>query len=238
MVLRMEDFIQLFSNGLVYTDRSYIRQTKDNKQVFYHESLQPRSCLFCGHPNPHFHRHGYYLRHLKTLRDSILVTILLYNLRWLCVHCRHTMSVLPDDIFPYKRCCALYLLFTIWLYLHCMTGYYDKNTHTHSAPDGRTIHRYIQAAKKVAVYTHQFIREVLIDIGEPRPLELVFKSGLSPPENLMKRYQDLRRGKSVKILWQTTAMLLTTCKKHNITPSKLLAQAHKNAKERHQSFLM
>jgi len=235
----MDELILLCSNGLTFTGATLTKRCQGAKELYFHESDRPSSCFLCNSANTKFHRHGYYPRTLITLHKCAIVTILVHNLRWICIQCRHTMSFLPDDVLSYKRFCTLSTFVMLWFFVHHMTGLHDKTVpYSPMIPlqNSRTLSRYFRAAKQAAVYTHQFIREAIVEIGEPGPLEVVFKSGLSPPVNLAVRHR--KASHSVSMLWSTGAMLLCTCQHHKITPSRLLARAHKKAKERNQRFLI
>ncbi|MCK4603679.1 MAG: hypothetical protein KAU41_03155, partial [Deltaproteobacteria bacterium] len=90
-------------------------------------------------------------------------------------------------------------------------------------------------AKAVCLETQQAIREVLIEIREPRPWDECFHQGLSPPESLTKRYRDSTKAIT---LWRSLAILLIGSKTLSATPSLLMARARQKAEQRKTRFLV
>lgn len=64
----------------------------------------PHMKLCCDHCSHRLHKHGRYYRWVTTKREMIEIPIY----RWLCPHCRTTVSVLPDFLIPWAR-------FTTWV---------------------------------------------------------------------------------------------------------------------------
>jgi len=235
----MDDLLLLFRDGLTFTRHSLTKRVKDGSILYYHESSRPRTCPHCLSHADIFHRHGYYKRFLMTIRSCHPVRLEIRNLRWLCTRCMLTVSFLPPDIIPYKRYCTLTIFLMLWLYVNHLSGYHGRfqpQTSLLMQWSPRTLARYVRIAKHRALVTHQFVREVILDIGEPRPLEAVFRSGLSPPESLLSRNRNDRT--RISILWQTGAMLLVARKTFSITLSILLARAHTKALSLQQRFII
>lgn len=70
--------------------------------------MQLRASSFVGdrppcpwNPNHTVHKHGYYERYANC-NDDLLIKILVF----LCVKCGHTLSVLPEEMLPYRAISA------------------------------------------------------------------------------------------------------------------------------------
>ena len=112
---------------------------------------------------------------------------------------------------------------------NCIPQELDKAT----AP--RTLARYLKRAKAVCMETQQAIREVLIEIKEPRPWDESFAEGLSPPGKLIKRHRD---PSAVSVLWRALAMLLTGSEALSTAPCLLMARARSKSQHRNCRFLL
>lgn len=70
------------------------------------DSLRPRFCICCGEPARNSDGvlqlvgHGCYSRQVRGISESIW--ILIWVRRFLCTVCGHTMSLLPDWLYPYR----------------------------------------------------------------------------------------------------------------------------------------
>jgi hypothetical protein len=89
--------------------------------------------------------------------------------------------------------------------------------------------------KAICLETQQAIREILIEIKEPRPWDESFPEGLSPPEKLIKRHRDPSR---ISILWRALAMLLLGSKTLSANPCILMARARTKSESRNCRFLL
>jgi hypothetical protein len=100
----------------------------------------------------------------------------------------------------------------------------------------RTLARYLKRAKQAAEETQQFIREVLIEKREPRPVEDLFPGGLDPPESLLKKQR--REPEKASTLYRALVMLLAGAKALDIDPRTLLAWANRRSQARKRRFLL
>jgi hypothetical protein len=76
-----------------------------------------------------------------------------------------------------------------------------------------------------AMEIQQAIRLSIMEESEPRPVESLFRGGLSPPDAVMKRrWQSLS---DVETLWRAYAMLLVAARKLARHASSLLAGARR-----------
>jgi hypothetical protein len=137
---------------------------------------------------------------------------------------------------PYIPNCTLVVLALLWSYLEGAKGIHKSiPQELYEAATPRTLARYLKRAKAVCLETQQAIREVLIEIREPRPWDESFHRGLSPPEGLIKRYRDSPK---VTTLGRSLAILLIGSKTLLATPSVLMARARQKAEQRKSRFLI
>jgi hypothetical protein len=100
----------------------------------------------------------------------------------------------------------------------------------------RSVARHLKSAKANAVETQQFIREVLIEKIEPRPVEELFSGGLDPPESLLQR--QAKEPKKVSTLWRALYMVHQGAKALSIDPRTLLAWANQKSRQKNRCFLI
>lgn len=213
-----------------------------SEMFFWHQGAyscipkRPHICSKCHSDSGSFHAHGRYKRWLKTMRNWVVTRVQIWKHRWLCLCCGRTMSTGPPDVLPHISLCTLVIVALLWSYLDG-----EKGIHTcipeelDTAVTPRTLARYLKRAKAVCLKTQQAIREVLIQQKEPRPWEECFKSGLSPPESLIKRH---RKPSPAGMLWRALAMLLKGSQTLSISPCLLMARAKEKAKQRRFPFLI
>jgi hypothetical protein len=73
-------------------EQGYIDQEK------HRDSLRPEGCPGCGEQNC-LVGHGYYLRKAKDERQVYLIRVK----RWRCKLCQHSLSILPNFLFPFRH---------------------------------------------------------------------------------------------------------------------------------------
>ncbi len=87
----------------------------------------------------------------------------------------------------------------------------------------RTLLRWLHRALPEAMAIQQAIREAVIERCEPRPIEQLFSSGLSPPDGLLRRrWKDAA---STLTLWRGFALLFGAAIEFEINPALILAEA-------------
>jgi len=124
----------------------------------------------------------------------------------------------------------------LWTYLEGGSGIHKSiPQELENAVEPRTLARYLKRAKAVSLETQQAIREVLIEIKEPRPWEKCVDEERSPPERLIKRHRDPSQ---LSILWWALAMLLIGSETLSVNPCLLMARARKKAELRGSRFLL
>jgi hypothetical protein len=221
-----------FQDGLIFaSDRFFLHQG-----AYSYSPQRPAICDKCLSESGSFHAHGRYKRWLKTMKNLALTRVQVWKHRWLCLCCGRTMSTGPPDVLPYGPLCTLVVAALLWTYLDG-----EKGLHTcipvelNEAACPRTLARYLKRAAALSLKTQQAIREVLIEQKEPGPWEQCFKSGLSPPESLLKRH---REPSQPTILWRALAMLLNGSKTLSADPCLLMARAQQKAEKRRSRFLV
>jgi hypothetical protein len=129
------------------------------------------------------------------------------------------------------------MVIVLWSYLdggrglhNCIPGRLSHDT------TARSVARYLKRAKRACMKTQQAIREVLLEIKEPRPWEECFFSGLSPPESLIGRHR--RDPSQADTLWRAVAMLLVGSEILSASPCHLMARAREKAEQRKSRFLI
>lgn len=197
---------------------------------------RPTVCDKCQSDSGSFHAHGRYKRSLITLKDWALTRIRIWKHRWLCLCCGRTMSTGPPDVLAYIPICTLVIVALLWAYLEGQSGMHRSiPEELEGAAEPRTLARYLRRAKAVCLETQQLIREVLLEIKEPRPWDECFAEGLSPPERLIKKHP---RPSLIAILWRALAMLLIGSETLSASPCLLMARAQTKAAERGSRFLL
>lgn len=221
-----------FENGLIFGSNVFFRRQGAYSCI----PERPTTCKKCDSDTGRFHGHGRYKRWLKTMRDGALCRVRIWKHRWLCLCCGRTLSTGPPDALPYIPVCTLLILALLWTYLDG-----DKGMHNciaqelEGAAEPRTLARYLKRAKAACLQTQQAIREVLIEQKEPEPWEECFRSGLSPPANLMKRHRQLS---AAGMLWRALSMLLRGSEILATQPCLLMARARQKAEQRKAPFLI
>ena len=197
---------------------------------------RPVLCDKCHSSSGSFHAHGRYKRWLITFRNWALTKIRVWKHRWLCLCCGRTMSNGVPDALAYIAVCTLVIVALLWTYLQGESGIHTCIPQKlEGAAVPRTLARYLRRAQAVCLETQQAIREVLIEIKEPRPWDECFAEGLPPPERLIKRH---RRPSPVSTLWRALAMLLIGSETLSATPCLLMARARTKAEQRGSRFLL
>jgi hypothetical protein len=219
-------------NGLVFTSAKFFKYQGAYTRV----PERPGVCDKCNSHSGCFHAHGRYQRSLTTLKDCFLKTIRIWKHRWLCLCCGRTMSNGSEDIVAYKHNCTLVIVALLWAYLESGQGLHNGIPQAlDQAASPRTLWRYFNHAKTVCQNTQQTIREVLIEMSEPRPWDDCFFHGLSPPEGFFKWHRDAPK---TRILWRALTMLRIGSRNLSKAPSLLMARARTAAQQKHLRFLI
>ena len=221
-----------FRDGLIFASDMLFR----HQGAYSCVPERPVVCDKCDRDSGSFHAHGRYKRWLLTFKKQALTRVRVWKHRWLCLCCGRTMSTGPVDVLGHTPLCTLVIVALLWAYLESDSGIHKcipPELDKAAAP--RTLARYLKRAKAVCMETQQAIREVLIEIKEPRPWDESFAQGLSPPEKLTKRHRDPSR---ISTLWRALAMLLIGSETLSANPCILMARARTKSEHRNCRFLL
>lgn len=203
---------------------------------------RPTTCRRCCEPPERglllFHAHGWTEKHLTTLRRGEFVRVLLHKARWRCVFCGATLHSRPENDLPYVRSSTLVVvLFLVASLVYGRDRGFNALPDTSSEViDIRTVGRWFRRACDVSVYTHQFTREAVLERCEPRPVEELFRSGLSPPPEVLRRpWNELQ---PISRVWSSLTMISLTTKYQKVPTAQLLARARDIADAYSQPYLM
>lgn len=221
-----------FRDGLIFASGMFFR----HQGAYSGVAQRPVVCDKCHSDSGCFHAHGRYKRSLTTLRNWVLTSVAIWKHRWLCLRCERTMSTGPADVIAHIPICTMLIVTLLWTYLQGQRGIHNSIPQSlDGAAEPRTLARYLKRAKAACLETQQAIREVLIEIKEPRPWDETFAQGLSPPQKLLNRH---REPSAVAILWRALAMLLIGSETLSIAPCLLMARARTKAQQRGSRFLV
>jgi hypothetical protein len=170
--------------------------------------------------------HGYFSRLLWMLLDGERVRRVLWKRRWLSPDETHTCHSRPPEDVPSLGCVALIVVLKLWAGLDGGEGLCNSDD---VLPDlqgqvhERTVERWLHRALPHALEIEQSIRRAVLERCEPRPVERLFPTGLSPPEGLLRR--RWRDPSLVGILWRALALLLVGAVELSVPAALLLAEA-------------
>jgi hypothetical protein len=158
--------LSCFRDGFLFTSGTYFL----HKGAYTRVPERPCLCDKCDSDSGCFYAHGRYTRWVKTLKDAVLTPVRVWRQRWLCLCCGRTMSNGTPDVLPYVPNCTLVILALLWSYLEGGKGIHNSiPQELYEAASPRTLARYLKRAKAVCLETQQAIREVLIEVRDPRP---------------------------------------------------------------------
>jgi hypothetical protein len=170
--------------------------------------------------------HGYFSRRLSMLDEGQWVRLLLWKRRWLSPDGAHTCHSRPPEEILSLGCCALIVVVKLWPWLNGEEG-------VHTSPEvvpemegrvhPRTVERWLHRMLPRALEIEQAIRRAVMERCEPRPVERLFPTGLSPPLGLLRR--RWRDPPAVATLWRALAVLLVGAIELSVPASLLLAEA-------------
>ena len=208
-----------------------------HKGTYVYRTDPPDLCPVCGSSDSRYHAHGSFLRWLTTCVGTAIRRVRLRKPRWKCLSCGHTFSRHPPEGLAHKPTCNFLIVVFLWTYLASPAGLYGcLPGELADSVSERTLARHLKRAKEAAEETQQFIREVLIEKREPRPVEDLFQGGLDPPESLLKKQR--REPEKASTLYRALVMLLAGAKALDIDPRTLLAWANRRSQARKCRFLL
>jgi hypothetical protein len=177
------------------------------------------------------HAHGYCFRKLATIVGGRIVQRRLWKRRWRDREMGDTCHSRPPNDAAQVWSCTLIVALLIWAQLDgdqearadaaCES---DLFAELQAHVSARTVKRWVRRAVADAPQVEQALRYAVIERCEPRPVEHLFPSGLSPPASLLLRRW---RGDSSEIvtLWRAFALLFGAAITLGIPAACLLAEA-------------
>lgn len=189
--------------------------------------------------NHRWHAHGYFSRGLRVLDGTRVVQVVVWKRRWLDVKTGGTVHSRPPDDPLLVSCSTLCVALVLFGWLDG-----ERGVHSHHAifpgieqsVSARTVQRYLARCLPEALTIQQRIRRAVLERCEPRPLEQLFPSGLSPPQGLLRR--RWRSPNSVCALWRGIMILLGGATELGIHASMLLAEARREVPTDSHSLLI
>ncbi|MBN2194893.1 MAG: hypothetical protein JW751_18900 [Polyangiaceae bacterium] len=180
-------------------------------------------------PGAGWHGHGYFTRTLTILAGGEPVAIRLRKHRWLDTTTGMTCHSRPPGDPELLRFCTLIVFLRVWAWVSSPVGFHRRREVHEGLESGcgsdRTVQRWASRAMSEALEIQQALRLSIMEEVEPRPVESLFRGGLSPPDAVMKR--RWRCPADVETLWRACAMLLVAARKLARHASTLLAGARR-----------
>jgi len=179
-------------------------------------------------PGPGWHAHGYLRKTLWLLVNGQPRQQTIYKQRWRLYGTTQTVHDRPPDDPALLRSCTLIIVVKLWAWLDGDCGIHHRREVFASLDDvasERTMQRWMQRMLRSALDIQQAIRLAVIQRCEPRPVDDLFRGGLSPPPSLVQRHRQDPHAAS--ILWRAFAMLITSASHLTVVMCTLLAEARR-----------
>jgi hypothetical protein len=190
-------------------------------------------------PGSHWHRHGHLARWLWVVEDGRRVRYQLLKQRWIDPRTGRTRHSRPPDDLGFIQSCTLAVVLALWAWLDASGGLLSREDlveSAHGSPSSRTVQRWLRRALPNAMATQQALRLAVIERSEPRPVERLFRGGLSPPESLRRR--RWKSPTAVSTLWTGIAIALIGAIELDIATPHLLAEARGRRPMTNEPFLI
>lgn len=177
-------------------------------------------------PAPCWRAHGYFSRTLRVLGPRGLEHRRLWKRRWLNPETGRTRHSRPPD--EMGALCACSLVFTLvlfgWLQAPCgLARHQAVLPELEGAVSRRTMQRWLAWTRPHALQIQHHCRLAVIQRSEPRPVEKLFRGGLSPPQSIRRRFRT--DPQTVTSLWRGLALILTGAIGLKVPAAILLAEA-------------
>lgn len=214
---------QVAASSLVALDAGYDR-------------LPDGSFAWCGErPSGGWHVHGWTVARPWAVIDGRRQRITVRKRRWRRADRSATCHSQPPDALR-VRSDPLLVVLELWCWLDALVGLHRYVSPFDDGPARRTVQRWLRRAVPVAAATQHALRRAVIERSEPRPLEMLFPRGLSPPRSQQRR--RWRDPSSVSTLWRGLAILLIGASKLRISCASLLAEARRRSTTPPEQFLL
>lgn len=188
-----------------------------------------------------WHAHGFFPRELRMLENGEVTLRRIWKRRWLLVGTTSTCHSRPPDDLASVRSCSLIVVLVLWGLVHSAFGIHQRRRREvlddlEQHPSPRTRQRWLRRALPLAMDTHQALRWALGERCEPQPVEMLFPSGLSPPEEVRRRpWKDLP---PVAVLWQAFALVVCGAVALETAVAILLAEARGRQGDPNRPFVI
>ena len=152
-------------------------------------------------PGAGWHAHGYCACDLTFIEGDRLVRRRVHKRRWLDLETGTTTHSRPPDSLPYFRVSTVLAVVVLARFIGVVVWEVDT-IELEDLRSQRTLQRWRRRAARKGLHVQQAIRHALIERCEPRPVESLFKGGLSPPSSPADppAVTTLKRGLSMGIL--------------------------------------
>jgi len=177
-------------------------------------------------PGAGWHAHGYTSKKLVLLADGQPRRWSIRKQRWLRYGTTETVHSRPPDDPALVRSCTLVIVLALWSWLDGERGIHRREEILPALSglvSTRTVQRWMARALNDALDIEQTIRLAVIDKCEPRPIDNLFRGGLSPPPSLVRRHR--RNPLPASTLWRAFAILTRSALHFDLSISPLLAEA-------------
>lgn len=216
---------QLLGTSLAIASSSIYERRADGYLLFHGER-----------PGADWVVHGVLHRRLWTLVDGEPFRAHLLKTRW-----RQTLggtchSRPPDDV-AQVWFCSLVIVLSLWAWVASGKGvhaYDDAFPSLAERPSRRTVQRWMARALALAMTTQQLLRQAVIERGEPRPMKRLFPTGLAPPLDSRRRWENRPK---VESLWAGLEIVVDGAVTLDVPLPLLLAEARRRM-TRGESFLL
>ncbi len=180
-------------------------------------------------PGPQWHAHGWMWKWQCRLRKGHVAWVVVYKRRWRLKGTNRTCHSRPLDDGICSSFVSIIVALRIIGVIDSPVGFHGRDevleALTEGAGSDRTVQRWVARAQGEAMSIQQAIRLVIIEEVEPRPVESLFRGGLSPPIAVASRRWHSPR--SIFVLWNAYAMLLLASSKLAKPATYLLAEARR-----------
>lgn len=176
-----------------------------------------------------WHGHGYFSRALWVLRDGFLVEITLWKHRWLRVGTTTTCHSRSPEELPSFGASVLVVALILFSWLDSGQGVSSRTSPEpiagmhESCASRRTRQRWLHKLSRNSLMMQQAYRRAVVERSEPRPVETLFRGGLSPPAGLERR--GWKDPPSVTTLWRAFAILFLGALGLDVPVALLLTEA-------------
>jgi hypothetical protein len=179
-------------------------------------------------PAEGWHGHGYFPRWLWVLARGRLQRMRIWKHRWRPRRGGPTCHSRPPDELAGLGFCSLVVVLKLWSWLDGGRGVHQSQQvlgDLEMRGDPRTVQRWLRQLLPDAMVIQQAVRLAVIERCEPRPLEQLFPTGLSPPSRLVRR--PWRDPSGIDKLWRALALLLGGAIRLDVQVALLLAEARR-----------